>query len=45
MLELQIKDHVEKRFQCDECDQNFHLKWILMKHVEGHKVENVRFCH
>ena len=37
---------VPKNFKCDQCEQCFHTKWRLKKHMELHTSnENRRKCH
>ena len=34
-----------KTFNCEKCSKEFHLKWQLKKHEEGHNNMNVKFCY
>ena len=34
----------QKKIKCDICEQEFYLKWRLIKHKEGHE-KRLRYCH
>ena len=42
---MHLKEHIEKQFKCEKCNQEFHLKWRFNKHQEGHENTNVKYCH
>ena len=40
-----IENNITNRFICDKCDDSFHSKWRLMKHMNNHGANKRRNCH
>ena len=39
------KDHNVEKFECENCDKKFALKWRLAKHEKMHIRKNRKKCH